>query len=776
MVNAQFTEADVAQIPVVLREMEMAQSSPMVALSQQLLAPGDPHGYGRHPLGTREEVEKLTLQGARNFYQTHYQPQNAILVLTGKFDAKKTLTQVQQYFGSIQGVANSVTQSTTQQKPSSAKRIDPQQISVKDGETPMAVLAYSIPAAVHPVGAEFAVISDVLVGKPHGRLYQTLVVPGKATDVLASPQSLREAGMFFLTAVLSANQSSAEVQKLMVDTIEQLSKQPITEQELQRAQVDVHHFRTQVQADPVLLGAMLAENSALGDWRLFFQQTDRVARLNVADIQQAAARYLKSGMQKAGEVLAEEAASEVSRPVAPLAAQPLPVVASTVSGKPVTLSSALAVKDSDIEKLEAQIQRFTLSSGLKVALFPQPGSGQRVQGHLYLRFDENRLFGKRQISDLTAVMLTYGTRQSSQQQLVDRMAAWGAQMGVVPDNDHVSVRFEVPPTALLGVLGVVTEVLREPTFPSAEFDVVRRLMKNNLTHQRNEPEVLAREELTRRSTSFSVGDVRRAPSREEALANLAQITREDLVRFHANFYAANLGELAMVGDFDAEEVRQNLERLLGSWKSEAEPVRLPRPFQVPQPGTFAVSAAGKAHGQYLGLLRLPVRDDAKDVIPLMLANQILGGMPVGSRLTERLRNQEGLSYRAGAQIRFSIFEDNGSLTLSASYPPERREQVKSVMHEELVRLVQEGITTQELQQAQETLLQQSRQSRSQNGNIMALLPKQLRAGKTMQFLAQREAEIANASVEEVNAAVRRYFDPAQLLHILADAGVSSVTP
>lgn len=143
-------------------------------------------------------------------------------------------------------------------------------------------------------------------------------------------------------------------------------------------------------------------------------------------------------------------------------------------------------------------------------------------------------------------------------------------------------------------------------------------------------------------------------------------------------------------------------------------------------------------------------------------------MPVAARLSERLRNQQGWSYTAASRITFSAFENNGSLRINASYRPEQGQALQAAVHEELSRLVKQGITDAELQQAKDTLLQQSRESRSSDGTLLKLLLLQLRTGRTMQALADREAALTATTVDDVNAAIRQFISPDKLVEVLAD--------
>lgn len=297
MVNARFSQQDLdLEIPVVLREMEITQSNPTTVLSQALFAIHDPGGYGRNPIGTPNEVEKLTLKTVLSFYKAYYRPDNAIVVISGKFNRAETLASAQQHFGAIHV---STPAFVMPRKPTSTNLTipsvePPRELNIKRGNTHLLALAYPIPAADAPVNAEFAVLAEIFSANPDGRLYQALVNQNKAIAVFANPQVMRKRGMFFFASVLAEDQSVLNLQQDMSDIIEQLGRQPITEQELQRAQQTISSAHARLLADPLQLGSAIAEHAALGNWRLLFQHADRVADLSASEVQQAGITYFKS--------------------------------------------------------------------------------------------------------------------------------------------------------------------------------------------------------------------------------------------------------------------------------------------------------------------------------------------------------------------------------------------------------------------------------------------------------------------------------------------------
>jgi zinc protease len=206
--------------------------------------------------------------------------------------------------------------------------------------------------------------------------------------------------------------------------------------------------------------------------------------------------------------------------------------------------------------------------------------------------------------------------------------------------------------------------------------------------------------------------------------------------------------------------------LFAGWASKVPYTRLFKTVSDPKAATLQIETSDKANAVYMGALPLAVQDSMPDYAALLLANEILGGGSQ-SRLQERLRQQEGISYGAGSQLSASAFEPSGQLTLWAIFAPENRAKVEQAVAQELAQLVASGITEVELQDAKKSLDQQRLTTWAQDGALAQLQLDNGRAGRGMAFHEKLHAQIAASSVQEVNAAIARWITPAQLLHVYA---------
>ena len=189
---------------------------------------------------------------------------------------------------------------------------------------------------------------------------------------------------------------------------------------------------------------------------------------------------------------------------------------------------------------------------------------------------------------------------------------------------------------------------------------------------------------------YPKGDVRYVPTPDESIEDYKAATSEDVKKFHADFYGASRAELAIVGDFDAGEVRTLATALFGDWKSAKPFERVPRPYQAVSPSKETLETPDKANAFFIAGVNLPLRDDDPDYPALVLGNYMLGGGFLNSRLAVRIRQKEGLSYGVGSQVQASPLDASGSFVAFAIFAPQNRAKLEVAFQEELARVLQDG--------------------------------------------------------------------------------------
>jgi len=244
------------------------------------------------------------------------------------------------------------------------------------------------------------------------------------------------------------------------------------------------------------------------------------------------------------------------------------------------------------------------------------------------------------------------------------------------------------------------------------------------------------------------------------------VTRDDIAQFHKQFYGASNAELAVVGDFDANAMRDLVTQLFADWKSPSPYTRVPTPLVPNKPADLKFEAPDKANAFLMAREATPINDTNPDYPALLVANYIFGDS-ASSRLWERLRQKEGLSYGVGSFFRESSFEPNSTLGLYAIFAPQNLDRVRGGFREELQSALAKGFTEVELAHAKAGLLEERRLSRAEDHRLGSELVQQEYLGRTWAREGAIDAAISKLTLADVNAALRKYMKPEDLAYSYA---------
>lgn len=761
MVNAFIAKEDLdSEMTVVRNEMERGENSPLRILLERMLSSAYQwHNYGNSTIGARSDVENVSIERLRAFYRHYYQPDNAVLIVTGKFDEARTLGWISQYFGSIPKPGRVIEPTYTRDPvQDGAREVTLQRV----GDTQWLATLYHIAPGAHPDFAAIEILAQILGDTPRGRLHRALVDKKLATAVFAWPADQKDPGTLLFGAQLDKRQSPEAARKVLLETVEHLARQPLTAAELARAKAAILNEYEKSLADPARFGVELSEAVAVGDWRLFFLKRDRIEQITLAQVQQAAENYFKPSNRTLGQFVPTDKPDRVRMPDAP----DIAAMVGNYTGK--AAISAGEVFDVSPAHIDQRTQTHTLANGMQLALLPKTTRGQRVNGVYTLRMgDEHSLAGKRGHTALVAAMLERGSRRWSRSEIADQLEAMNASLAFDAQEGSLSVQFETRRDQLPKLMALLRELLQYPAFPEAEWAQLQAQAIASLEEGMRQPQSVALNALLRHGNPYPKTDPRYAATPEEDIATLRKLKRGDLQTFHARFFGTGNAQLALVGDFDAAALHRQAQSLFGQWRAAQAYRRIPKPALNLQPTRLQLNTPDKPNANYFARRVLPVRDDHPDYPALLLAERILGGGGMKSRLADRLRQKEGISYGVGSQMSVNAVDARADVLLYASFAPQYLPRVETAIREVLARLMSDGVSAEELQEAKAGVLEENKIARGEDASLAAALNVHLVLGRTMGFVAAQEERLKAVTQDAVNAAIRTYLQADQWVQVYA---------
>ncbi len=739
-----------AEMTVVRNEFESGENSPSSVLRQRVTATAYLwHNYGRAIIGARSDIENVPIELLQAFYRRYYQPDNAVVLISGKFDEARTLTLVRKHFGVIPKPARALRSTYTVEPTQDGER----EVTLRRvGEVQLVSALYHVPPGTHPDYAAVDVLVALIDHVPSGRLHKALVETGLASSVFGNENQQREAGFAYFGASVKQDASLDAARRALLATLEGFAQQPVTEDEVDRARTRLLNEIELALANASEIPNVLSEYVAVGDWRVLFWYRDRLKQVTAADVQRIALRYLKASNRTLGIFIPTREPDRAEIP-------PVPDVAAMLRDYRGSGTVAQGeVFNPTPANVEARTLRKTLPGGMKLALLPKKTRGGIVVAQLSLRWgNEASKMNRSTACGVAGSMLLRGTKKKTREQLRDEFDRLKAQVGIGGEGGSIeTVRENLP-----AVLKLVAEVLREPSFPQSEFEQLRRSTLTGIDAQKSDPGALAGIALTRHLNPYLPEHWFYNATLEERAARLQSLTLDEVRKCHTDFIGASDAGLAVVGDFDPDEITRLANELFGDWKSPRPYARIRMHYADVPPINLSIETPDKANAVYRASMVLKLRDDSPDFPALVLGNYLFGGS-ADSRLWRRIREKEGLSYSVGSFLSADSFDERGSFGVYAIYAPQNRARVEALAAEELRNVLTEGFGAEEVEAAKKGLLQAHQVARTQDGNLAGRLDSYLVLGRTFAWDEEVERRLAALTPKQVLEAMRRHIDPARL--------------
>ena len=756
MVHSFVRKSDLdSEMTVVRNEFEMGENSAGGVLLQRMQQLAFPwHNYGNPIIGQRADIEQVPIGKLQAFYRAWYRPDNALLIIAGRFDEKTALAFVQRSFGKIAKPQRKMPSFYTQEPTQDGER---SVVLRRAGDNQIVQALYRVPAGSHPDYPAIDMLVHVLGEVPSGRLHRALVQSGAASFSWGAERGLHDPGFMYFGASVPREGDLDKARELLLQTVEAVKTDKLRADEIERARTVLLNDFERTQLETGSLVRSLSEFQAIGDWRLHFLYRDRLKAVTLADVQRVAEQFIKTANRVVGEFIPENAPDRAAIPPTP---DFIAALEAYKGGESVRLGESFEPTPSNIE---SRVLRRELANGIRVTLLPKKTRGGRVVASLALHLGDEKSLSNREVAcGFAGGMLMRGTQKKSRAEIKDAFEKLNASVSLGGDGASIEVRRE----SLLPTLRLVAEVLREPAFSAAEFDELKRSALSGAEAQRTDPSAQASLQLARHLSLYPKGHPNYTPDVEERIEWLRAATLEDAVGCYRGLFGATGAEFSAVGEFDPDELARAVDELFGDWRTPSPFVRVPsRYFDRPATEKEVVTP-DKANAVLRAGINLRLRDDNADFPALILANYLLGGSST-ARLPGRVREKEGLSYSTFSSFNASAFDEAGSFRIGAIFAPQNRSRVEQAIREELARAARDGFSAEEVKAGKQALLEQRRMARTQDRALANRLSSYLFMKRTFAWDVDFEAKIAALTPAQVNAALRRYFDPAKLSLVAA---------
>ncbi len=750
MVNSTISGDELAkEMTVVRNEFEMGENSPVGVLSERMMSTAYLwHNYGESTIGNRSDIERVPVANLRNFYKKYYQPDNAMLVVAGKFDTDKTLKLINKHFGAIPK-PDRVLEGTYTEEPT---QDGPRFVSLsRVGDVAAAGVVYHLPAALHPEFPAVQILEEILTTEPSGRLYKALVEPGLASNVYGSAYAWAEPGVMEIMAEVRLDKDPRVVLEKMQEVVEGIADANITDEEVERIKTRKLKYIKLALGNSGRIGVSLSEWAALGDWRTFFIHRDRIKKVTTDEVRKAAKNYLLASNRTAGLFIPEKQPRRAEIPTTPNAAD---IVRGYKGTETIEMGEAFVATPQNIE---SRTKRMTLRDGIRVAMLSKQTRGDKVHATFRFHFGtEESMTGRTTALDMIPSLLMRGTKNRTYEQLRDAIDKMESRLNVSGGVGSFGASIESERAKIVPAIELLGEILQTPAFDQEEFEIVRKEQLTRLEEGLSDPQALGFTTLTRKMNPWPVGSIHYVPTIKEQIERLNSLSLGTIKDLYTKNYGGSNVEISIVGDFDEAQVKSAITKVFGNWKSPSRYRRVAKPHRDIQASSDTILTPDKKMAIVGTGAAMEMRDDDPDYPALRFASYILG-QSAKSRLINRLRHKGGLSYGAGAFLRVSSQDRRTALVGYGICAPQNAVKAQDAMREEIENWFAEGITDEELAEGKKSYALKFENNLANDQYVMRYLASGLEIDRTFDYEGQLMEKIQKLTKGDIQRVLKKRF-------------------
>jgi zinc protease len=767
MTNSFIAKADLdKEMSVVRNEFERAGSNISRGMWDARMALTFPnHGYGRSVLGNLTDIENVSITKLQAFYKTWYRPDNAVLVVSGRFDTAQTLAHIQRVFGTIPSPQTPLPKIYTREPVQDGAR---EATIRREGGGPQTIISWRGAPAAHPDDAVLDVVAHALTGNSGSRFRGDVTRLAIGTSPAAFHSAMAQYGLFNVSVLPTNVNQFDSLRNLLQKNIDDIAKTGITEEELTTAKTYFSKQENDAKSTAESMGSTLAGSAALGDWRLLFWGRDNLAKVSIADTQRVAAAYLVPANEVrvfySPETTPKRAPDAVAQSLADYIAKPIPKEA--IAGAPSTTFVELERFEATSAEMDKRTARSQLAIGTKVALLARPAVGDAIQGTIRLRWGnlaDYKAFGAQVgAASNVAELLSKGTNKRSQKQITDDLNRLQSSFTATSGLSGLTINFKTTRQHWPAFAELMTEVLREPKFMSDNFSVkifeswkLDRIARLNT--QRDEGEAIADRAITRAMSNYGSEDPRYIPTVDEAVSRWKAVELKDMQQFWRSFAGANVSQFAASGALDVESVQQLIKPMFEGFAAQKQYERIAYPLPRWEPIAKTITTPDKPNALLLQRRAVNLKPYTKEAIAVQFANGIIGATSA-SRLFTNLRKQEGLTYGTYSGYAQNDEDEVISFGISGTFAPQNRERFEQVLADTKKDIITNGLTQIELFAAKRVALERTKTSRENDVSTAATLAFNEYQNRNFSFWQKQSDTAQSITIEEVNKAAKLLLD------------------
>jgi zinc protease len=737
MRNAYIKEEDrQSEMTVVRNEFERGQNSPSGVLDENIWATAyQAHPYHHSTIGWKEDIENVSIERLREFYDTFYWPNNATAIAIGDFSEADALAMIKKHFGKIRKSMKPIPEVYTAEPKQEGIRT----VTLKRaGQQGIVGVAHKTPSATHPDAAAFMVLSSILSSGKNSRFYKNITDKGLTTSVYIWDSLFRDPGLFTVYANLSPEVDHKTVEKAIVEEYEKIKKSGVTGEEVKKAKAQLVASMKFSQDGSYAIASGLNEAIASGDWTLYTTYGERIGAVTKEDIKRVVNEYFLEDLSTIGYFIPLSQGGQGKR-AATSAKELEKMKLKHYSEEEEALSSKIV----DTEPIKG-IRLLTLKRGTGVVTM----RGSMLGGDIYSTKNGRT-------ADMVAAMLDQGTTNMSKFEISEKLESAGARLSFFNGQARVgfSGKFLSEDTDM--VVGLLADQLQNPLFAEEELEKAK---KRQIAGYKRSKESTRGNAMNNMLQAFYGSDHQNSPTNpDQAIEEIKTLTPENLKAYHSENYGLGSMVLVVVGDVDHNEMENLIKESFKGWKQSTLKNKEEKSLGTKASSKVYVTMQDKTSTDFVVGTALGIDRYHPDYLPLYLATHTLGGN-FSARLMQTVRVKEGLTYGINSSLSGFGNGNDGYWMVGGTFSPKLLSKGESSTLREIKLWAKEGITQKELDITKSTLVGGFQVAFDTTGGLAGGILNAAVIYNDLNYLDNYPNMVKEVTLEQANSAIKKYIN------------------
>ncbi len=729
------------------------------------------HPYNWQVIGSLKDLQDATLDDVKNFFKKWYVPNNSTLVLSGDFDVQQAKEWVHKYFDEIPRGGEIA---AIQKKPGEVKKTKYLYYEDNFARLPELTLTWPAVEQYHKDAYALDILAEYLTSGKNAPLNKVLVDDLKLTSSTTMFNFNSEiAGQVQLIVRAFKNTKLDDVKKGIDDAFLNFEKNGIPVKDLNRIKAGIETDFYQSLSSVLGKGTRLASyNTYTNDPGYVTTELNRTLAVTAQDVMNAYNNYIKDKnfiatsfvpKNDKGLALTNSIEAEVIEEKIVNGAEETfdPSVAANYEKTPSNFDRSIEPDYGKTPEMRVpEVWEDKLNNGLKVYGI-QNKEVPLVQFNLVIsggQLLEN--LNKTGIANLTARLLEKGTKNKTVSELEDALAQLGASVFIYARKDNITISGTTLAKNYVKTLQLTQEMLLEPRWDTAEFELLKNDIITRLRQQEASPNAIA-------SNNFNKliygEDNIKSKNLLGTISSVKATTIDDIKAYYNNYVSPSVSKILIVGDINKKQVLSSLKSIESNWASKEVTIPTLEAPKTPEKSKIYFYDIPNAKQSQLRFGAPALAFNDPDYYPATVMNYILGGGGFASQLTQQLR--EGKGYTYGIRSRFLGSKNDGTFMISSGVRSnvtlEASQLVKNILKN-----YPENYTEKDLATTKGFLIKSNARAFETMRAKLTMLDNISEYGLSTDYVKDREAIVKNMTVNKIQNLAKTYLNPDKMIWLV----------